>query len=167
MATYGITRPQWVKTGLHYTCLVGAKPLSEPMMVRLPPHIWIIRTDWVKEKKLCSHNWSINFILSAKMLIEAPFYWIFQCIMLTVKGLFMQLARHFFHVLMVQLHLSLRSSFSLHHHVSSQLTNARILQWPHNKKIGLWWVTKNLVDDKSTLVLVIASCHNATSHYQR
>ena len=29
-------------------CLVGAKPLSEPMMFRLPTHICIIQRKWVK-----------------------------------------------------------------------------------------------------------------------
>ena len=31
----------------------GDKPLSEPVMVILPTHIWVIQPQWVKENQLC------------------------------------------------------------------------------------------------------------------
>ena len=33
--------------------------------------------------------------------------------------------------------------------------------------IALWWMPVDLADDKSTLVQVMACCHQATSHYPR
>ena len=33
-------------------CRPGDKPLSEPMMVRLPMHIWVIQSQWVKRRLL-------------------------------------------------------------------------------------------------------------------
>ena len=65
----------------------GDKPLSEPMMVRLPMHICITRPQWVNALHNCIHyrfifvefNYSGNedSLLLAAWVTEAPFFNIF------------------------------------------------------------------------------------------
>ena len=37
--------------------------------------------------------------------------------------------------------------------------------WSTSCEIALWWMSKHLTNDQSTLVQVMAWCHQATSHY--
>ena len=50
----------------------GDKPLSEPMMVRLPTHICVTRPQWVKDiaDELSCHEWKANYpVINARHLI--------------------------------------------------------------------------------------------------
>ena len=86
----------------------GDKPLSEPMMVRLPTHICVTRPQWVNS------------------LTPGKFEW------------------HFRHVIFKQILV--------------------IDGWGISCEIALTWMPLDFTDDQSTLVQVMACCHQATSH---
>ena len=51
------------------------------------------------------------------------------------------------------------------HRISFERKNTRIDIWRIQCEIALRWMSQDITDDKSTLVQLMACCHQVTSHY--
>ena len=54
----------------------GDKPLFEPMVVRLPTHIYVTRPQWVKAYYSLRHPWVVNMLLLVKQQNSQHVYFV-------------------------------------------------------------------------------------------
>ena len=140
---------------------LGDKPLSEPMVVKLPMHICVTRPQWIntwkpqKWLRSCKQHLQINFI-EKKIVFWFNFHW----------GSFLRVK------LAINLHLlrywlggeQVASQYWNQWRRPTSLAQICVTRpkwvnslWPND---AIWWHRS-----RSTLVQVMAWCRQATSHY--